>query len=119
MTMIVHRIVSPNNFLQIIGNESQNELVERLQFLNLCQCCDRHKTNKPRFFDVWIETPESSRTQEEPINQTCDCPCRHMARFVCRQHKDYKPNYSCVYITEQERWGDSAHEITAELEEEF
>tara|TARA_B100000965_G_scaffold139764_1_gene116346 strand:+ start:228 stop:569 length:342 start_codon:yes stop_codon:yes gene_type:complete len=57
---------------------------EKLEYLSKCNCCERHKKNKPVKFEKWIELPVNN-TEEK----TCPCECRHVARFICRQHPDY------------------------------
>ena len=55
---------------------------EKLNHCNLCNCCSRHTTNRPTSFKPWIELPRSNWGEEENL---CECDCRHMARFICRQ----------------------------------
>ena len=61
---------------------------DKLDSLNLCNCCHRHNINKPMLFRPWIET-------ETPVNSfnnhSCTCNCRHVARFICRQAPGYIP----------------------------
>ena len=51
-----------------------------LTTLNACKCCVRHQINKPKNMEYWVET-EFNNTQDRP----CSCPCRHLARFICRE----------------------------------
>lgn len=51
-----------------------------LDALNECNCCCRHKLNRPSKLEQWIETP----VKNKPLPQ-CKCDCRHKARFVCRE----------------------------------
>jgi len=48
-----------------------------------CRCCKRHKFNFPT---LECDLPASSKP-EEYINWgcDCDCPCRHIARHLCRE----------------------------------
>jgi len=72
-----------NSFHACINN---NELAQReLIILSKCSCCSRHQVNKPRIFTAWIELPFNG-TQ----NTTCQCNCRHVSRFICRQHPEYQ-----------------------------
>ena len=64
------------NECQTIEGESWQAKIDTL---NMCDCCEKHKINKPSKFDVWYETP-FNYTQ----NRTCACNCRHMARAICR-----------------------------------
>lgn len=54
-----------------------------LTTLNACKCCVRHQINKPTKMESWVDT-EYHDTQETP----CSCPCRHLARFICREVND-------------------------------
>jgi hypothetical protein len=67
-------------FNEIKGDTYQ----EKLNTLNLCNCCEKHKINRPKIFEPWKELPFHNRQDIQ-----CPCDCRHMARFICRQHPDY------------------------------
>lgn len=60
----------------------------KLNYLNKCKCCERHTINKPNRFIPWKELPFNNKYGNMICE--CDCDCRHLARFICRQHKDYK-----------------------------
>lgn len=53
---------------------------DKLNTLSMCTCCERHMINRPRFFSHWFELPFSYL----PDN-TCQCNCRHVSRWICRQ----------------------------------
>ena len=57
-----------------------NTLQKKLDYLALCNCCERHQKNKPKRFRSWID-------KNYPTTQftNCNCDCRHIARFICRQ----------------------------------
>ena len=60
----------------------KNRIIKKkdaLQILNLCNCCDRHMQGRPKTLAPWVELPFSSRRQT-----SCTCPCRHIARHLCR-----------------------------------
>ena len=78
----------------IPGNTNQ----DKLNHLSQCNCCLKHKINKPRVFMPCDETSAvytpnllASFTFRE---QLCPCFCRHMARQICRR---FEP--SDVYIS--------------------
>ena len=48
-----------------------------------CECCPRHMTNRPTSLRPWIEMPWNGI--DENYRDECVCPCRHNARFICRQ----------------------------------
>jgi len=60
----------------VIGNTYQ----DKLNTLSQCNCCERHKINRPRIFSHWFDLPYSNLTEN-----TCHCECRHIARWICRQ----------------------------------
>ena len=57
---------------------------EKLATCNSCKCCPRHMTNRPKKLEPWIETHFSIYDNFG----ACICPCRHNARFICRQVHD-------------------------------
>ena len=64
---------------------NNHECAEReLLILSKCLCCHRHQQNKPKHFTAWVELPFHG-IQHTP----CQCNCRHISRFICRQHPDY------------------------------
>jgi len=52
----------------------------KLSQCSSCNCCVRHKKNKPSQLSFWVELPFQGTQDHE-----CGCNCRHMARFICRQ----------------------------------
>lgn len=56
---------------------SKKEVVETF---DKCNCCERHKINRPKKLAPWVDTPFHS-TQDT----NCNCRCRHLSRFICRQ----------------------------------
>ena len=61
----------------------QNKVLKKadvLTTMNACKCCVKHQKNKPKNIAPWVDT-EFTGTQDSE----CDCPCRHLARFVCRE----------------------------------
>jgi len=48
-----------------------------------CECCPRHMINRPTSLKPWIEMPWNGT--DENYRDECVCPCRHNARFICRQ----------------------------------
>ena len=53
---------------------------DKLNTLAQCDCCERHKINRPTTMTPWVDT-HFNNTQDTD----CYCPCRHRARFICRQ----------------------------------
>tara|TARA_Y100000992_G_C21191487_1_gene455810 strand:- start:86 stop:391 length:306 start_codon:yes stop_codon:yes gene_type:complete len=52
---------------------------DKIDTLNKCNCCERHKINRPSTFTVWYELPFHNTQHID-----CKCNCRHMARHICR-----------------------------------
>ena len=75
-------------FLSIPGDTFH----EKLRCCALCNCCPRHKLAKPVVLEPWVETTVKY-VSLDPSWKDCDCDCRHLARFICRQvdHEDVTP----------------------------
>ena len=71
-------------FDTVIGDNYNDKLYN----LSLCECCDRHKTNKPFLFITWVETPPK---ENQATSLSCTCMCRHISRHICRQCPDIPP----------------------------
>lgn len=63
-----------------------------LNKLAQCNCCQKHKHNKPTLYAKWIDTiynkglcPQISNTNPFTNELYCKCDCRHNARMICRQ----------------------------------
>ena len=54
--------------------------VDVFNIVSICKCCDRHQTDKPRQMNRWVETEFT-----DLFNNQCQCSCRHISRFICRQ----------------------------------
>ena len=52
-----------------------------ITILNNCNCCERHKINRPKCLEKYIETKFNPDNKSKHI---CQCRCRHVARFICR-----------------------------------
>ena len=50
-----------------------------------CKCCTRHQTFRPRRLVPWTEDMAKRDIRIHYTGQKCECDCRHMARFICRQ----------------------------------
>tara|TARA_B100001109_G_scaffold233707_1_gene212349 strand:- start:490 stop:963 length:474 start_codon:yes stop_codon:yes gene_type:complete len=57
---------------------------EKLMSCINCECCPRHMINRPTELKPWIELPWSGDEEKYEMD-SCVCPCRHNARFICRQ----------------------------------
>ena len=53
---------------------------DKLKTLNSCNCCERHKTNRPEHLDSKIEINSGVKSYEMIL---CGCDCRHLARMIC------------------------------------
>lgn len=59
---------------------------DKLDYLSACNCCVTHQINKPKVFRTWVDTPFTLFYTPKK----CKCPCRHLARRICRQTEDYE-----------------------------
>lgn len=76
------------DFLQ--GKSPETYLDEKLRMcenfdelpreLKNCTCCDRHKINFPS-----IGNPVKYNLTKCNTPKTCQCPCRHISRMICRE----------------------------------
>lgn len=73
--------------VNLYGIHYRNRVLGRqdvLRTMNSCKrCCQRHQVNKPSALVPWTDT-QLQGTQDTP----CSCPCRHLARFICREVVD-------------------------------
>lgn len=65
-------------FRSIPGNTWAAKLSSCLR----CECCARHTESRPVSLETWVEPP--LHPTDDSVG-TCECPCRHNARFICRQ----------------------------------
>ena len=57
-----------------------------LKLCNSCTCCSRHQINRPSNLRFWTDTPLlfTHNTHNTHNTHTCNCPCRHISRWICR-----------------------------------
>lgn len=51
--------------------------------LKNCTCCERHRINFPVLGTQIVSKKYIDNVEEK--TETCSCPCRHMARHICRE----------------------------------
>jgi hypothetical protein len=56
---------------------STEELVETF---GKCDCCERHKTNRPKKLAPWVDTNFNNT-----VIRSCQCHCRQFSRMICRE----------------------------------
>ena len=56
---------------------SREELVETF---SKCDCCERHKTNRPKKLAPWVDTDFHNT-----VIRSCHCHCRQFSRMICRE----------------------------------
>lgn len=64
------------------------ESIHIIETLNKCNCCERHKNNKPtvkQYYDGFVPNYSTSCNLN---NNLCNCPCRHIIRHICRAKND-------------------------------
>lgn len=69
-----------NFFDSKLDSDKKKDVIDFLNGLYYCDCCDRHQLNKPVLFKKWIDNDR----QNNEYDYTCTCDCRHTARMVCR-----------------------------------
>ena len=57
----------------------------KLDKCTACKCCTRHQTFRPKRLVPWTEDMADRDIKIHYIGKKCECDCRHMARFICRQ----------------------------------
>jgi hypothetical protein len=75
-----------------------NNLEEVFNDLITCNCCKKHKINRPTNLETWREI---NNHKSQNVSQ-CKCQCRHYSRFVYRAFKkqtkidrNINNSYSC------------------------
>ena len=63
----------------------------RVEQLSTCNCCEIHQKNRPTEYGPWVEIVSNKVIQSD---RPCKCSCRHEARFICRGHPDYNPQFA-------------------------
>ena len=64
-----------------------DEAKDMLVMLNNCECCERHSSRKPKIYKFW-NMPATKKwdmpsSKESDSIISCQCLCRHTARFIC------------------------------------
>lgn len=80
--------INKNNKEEFINDLSYQPILDKL---TLCNCCEKHKINKPKLYVKWVDTPNNKGINSETSNTNpftgklyCKCDCRHNARWICR-----------------------------------
>ena len=77
-----------DDFLDIILElTSQDERIDIIKILNTCNCCSRHKKNKPSV-DDFINGFVPGYQVKYQNNHQCKCKCRSFCRDLCRAEND-------------------------------
>tara|TARA_Y100000389_G_scaffold180835_1_gene195962 strand:- start:31 stop:444 length:414 start_codon:yes stop_codon:yes gene_type:complete len=71
--------VSLGNYNLFYNNRivSREEVVETF---SKCDCCERHKINRPKNLAPWVDTDF-----HDIVIRGCPCHCRQFSRFICRE----------------------------------
>ena len=71
--------ISLNKYNLFYNNRivSKEEVVETL---GKCDCCERHKINRPKKLAPWVDTDF-----HDTLIRSCPCHCRQFSRFICRE----------------------------------
>ena len=72
------------NILEYIERSVDGEYAQRvLDWYAKCDCCERHKKDKPTVWETYTDTMPTNNNTER-----CECACRHMARKICRLYSE-------------------------------
>jgi len=66
---------------------SYEERINMIKILNTCNCCSRHKKNKPSIDDFLDGFVPDYQVKYQNIHQ-CVCKCRSFIRDLCRAQND-------------------------------
>lgn len=66
---------------------SYDERINMIKILNTCNCCSRHKKNKPSIDDFLNGFVPDYKVKYQNIHQ-CVCKCRSFIRDLCRAQND-------------------------------
>ena len=71
--------ISLNKYNLFYNNRivSKEEVVETF---SKCECCERHKINRPKKLEPWVDTDF-----HDTVISSCPCHCRQFSRFICRE----------------------------------
>ena len=71
--------ISLNKYNLFYNNRivSKEEVVETL---GKCDCCERHKINRPKKLAPWVDT-----YFHDTVIMSCHCHCRQFSRLICRE----------------------------------
>ena len=81
-----HELLLHEAFIKVPGATWQ----EKLDHCKACKCCTRHQTFRPRRLVPWTDEM-AERDVKIHYLKTCECNCRHIARFICRNMNEKCP----------------------------
>ena len=58
---------------------------ELVKTFSRCDCCEKHKINRPNRLTKWVETEFHNTQHGLWILNDCACSCRHYSRKLCRE----------------------------------
>jgi hypothetical protein len=70
----------PEGFDRMITELSPHQRILFVNILDKCYCCEEHQLHRPDTYYPLLQENASRNTQQKE----CDCPCRHIARSICR-----------------------------------
>jgi len=73
---------------EIEWDGTPNASVKKIfELLSVCDCCERHESNRPNTIYGWKDTPSRKNIRPEACidPSACKCECRHRMRFIARQ----------------------------------
>lgn len=77
-----------DDFLDVIMNlTTYDERLNMIKVLNSCNCCSRHKKNKPSLDDFLNGCVPEYTFKPQSVHY-CKCKCRSFCRDLCRAQND-------------------------------
>ena len=76
----------------VLLKETFPEANKTINILNKCDCCPRHKLNKPINLNNLNDQYEYNIPGQGWANNRCECKCRHVSRWLCRANGNW-PGY--------------------------
>ena len=77
-----------NNIEPFEENFDKNQADYIMSYITKCNCCNRHKEKRPTLEDYRNGYCPEYKTSIINLKYNCRCPCRHIARDICRIMND-------------------------------
>lgn len=75
---------------QVLDKIPGDSLQAKLDSCAACKCCVRHQTFRPKRLVPWTDDM-SKGSKPHYRGKRCECDCRHLARWICREVGNNSP----------------------------